>query len=77
MDFDRSLGQGEEVRLDLVPADGFGSDTIDELRRRLYPYFRDQIRFSVRAVDMIASEPSGKYRFVKREYEESDLHAAT
>ena len=67
----------EEVRLDLVPADGFGSDTIDELRRRLYPYFRDQIRFSVRAVDMIASEPSGKYRFVKREYEESDLHAAT
>lgn len=66
----------EEVRLDLVPADGFGSHTVDELRRRLYPYLRDQISFSVRPVSEIAKEPSGKYRFVKKEYEESDLHAA-
>ena len=66
----------DEIRLDVIPADGFGSHTIDELRRRLYPYLRDQIRFSVRSVREIASEPSGKYRFVKKEYEESDLHAA-
>lgn len=66
----------DEIRLDVIPAGGFGSHTVDELRRRLYPYLRNQIRFSVCLVSTIASEPSGKYRFVKKEYEESDLHAA-
>lgn len=66
----------DEIRLDVIPADGFGSHTVDELRRRLYPYLRNQIRFSVRLVSKIASEASGKYRFVKKEYEESDLPAA-
>lgn len=66
----------DEIRLDVIPADGFGSHTVDELRRRLYPYLRNQIRFSVRLVSKIASEASGKYRFVKKEYEESDRPAA-
>lgn len=65
-----------EIRLDIIPALGFGSHTVDELRRRLYPYFRNQVLFSVRLVSDIASEVSGKYRFVKKEYQEPDFQAA-
>lgn len=64
-----------EVRLDVVPGTGYGAHTVDELHRRLYPYFRGQVHLFVRPVDRIASEISGKYRFVKREYEEQNLHA--
>lgn len=60
-----------EIRLDVVPSDGYGAHTIEDLRRRLYPYFRDQISFSVRPVDSIASEVSGKFRFVKAEYSQA------
>lgn len=65
-----------EIRLDVVPAPGYGAHTVDELTRRLYPYFRRQVCFSVRAVPRIASEISGKYRFVKKEYEEAMLRPA-
>lgn len=66
----------DEVRLDLIPTDAFGSHTVDKLRQRLYPFFREQIRLSIHTVTNIASEPSGKYRFVKREFEESARHTA-
>ncbi|HEX5234141.1 MAG TPA: hypothetical protein VFW25_02295 [Silvibacterium sp.] len=65
-----------EIRLDVIPGVGYGAHTVDELTRRLYPYFRGQVRFSVRAVTRIASEISGKFRFVKREYEEAMLRPA-
>lgn len=59
----------EEIRLDVIPGESYGSHTVDDLCRRLYPYFRDQVRFSVRCVESIASELSGKFRFVKTEYD--------
>lgn len=65
-----------EIRLDVIPATGYGLQTVRELQRRLYPYFRDQIRFSVRPVDHISSEVSGKYRFIKREYQDEKLHSS-
>jgi phenylacetate-CoA ligase len=65
----------DEVRLDVIPGNGYGAHTVDELQRRLYPYFRGQVRFSIRSVNSIASEISGKYRFVKKEYEDANLHA--
>lgn len=61
-----------EIRLDVIPGNGFGNHTVDELKRRLRPYLGEQVRFSVRSVESIASEVSGKYRFVKKEYEEPD-----
>jgi phenylacetate-CoA ligase len=66
----------KDIRLDVVPAEGYGSHTVDELQRRLYPYLRGQIRLTIRAVDRILSEKSGKFRFVKKEFEEPDLRAA-
>jgi phenylacetate-CoA ligase len=64
-----------EIRLDVIPADGYGPNTVEELQRRLFPYLRGQVRFSVRPVERIASEISGKYRFVKTEYDEVNPHA--
>jgi phenylacetate-CoA ligase len=61
-----------EIRLDVIPGNGFGSHTVEELKRRLHPYLGDEARFTVRPVESIASEVSGKYRFVKKEYEEPD-----
>lgn len=65
-----------EIRLDVIPSTGYGPRTVQELQRRLYPYFRDQVRFSVRPVNHIPSEVSGKYRFVKREYQDANLHSS-
>jgi phenylacetate-CoA ligase len=64
-----------EIRLDVVPGDGYGVHTAEELQRRLHPYLRGLVRFSVRPVNRIAAEASGKYRFVKREFEDANLHA--
>lgn len=66
----------KDIRLDVVPAEGYGSHTVDDLQRRLYPYLRGQVRLTIRAVDRILSEKSGKFRFVKKEFEEPDLRAA-
>lgn len=65
-----------DVRLDVVPRNGFGSHTVEELRRRLHPYLRGQVHLSVRPVESIPSEVSGKYRFVKTEYQVPDRCAA-
>lgn len=67
----------QEIRLDVIPASGYGAHTVTELERRLYPYLRGQVVFSVRPVDRIANEASGKYRFVRSECPDSNLHRAT
>ena len=54
------------VTLKVVPAHGYGAHTEEELRSRLRPYLGEQIELTVALTDSIASEPSGKYRYVKR-----------
>ncbi|TCK75533.1 phenylacetate-CoA ligase [Acidipila rosea] len=53
------------IRLRVVPGRGFGHDTTEELRTRLEPYLRGMSNLSIETVDTIASEPSGKFRYVK------------
>jgi phenylacetate-CoA ligase len=64
-----------QVRLKVVSGDGYSADTAQELRRRLHSYFRDQVELSILLVNDIPKEPSGKYRFVKTEFEEPALSA--
>ncbi len=54
------------VTLKVVAGHGYGAHTEQELRRRLRPYLGDQIELTIALTDSIASEPSGKYRYVKR-----------
>jgi len=60
-----------EVRLKIVSGEGYNADTAKELERRLHSYFRDQVKLSILLVDDIPKEPSGKYRFVKTEFDET------
>jgi phenylacetate-coenzyme A ligase PaaK-like adenylate-forming protein len=60
-----------DIRLDLIPGNGYGPYVEDDLRRRLHPYFRDQVRFAIRRVESIPMELSGKFRFVKTESNEA------
>jgi phenylacetate-coenzyme A ligase PaaK-like adenylate-forming protein len=62
-----------QVQLRIVPGVGYGAHTASELGRRLSPYFREQLELSIRLVQSIPSEPSGKYRFVKTEYRDAPL----
>lgn len=59
------------VQLRVVAGEGYGADTIAELRRRLDPWFRGTPELSIVTVDRIPTEPSGKYRYV---INSSDLH---
>ena len=54
------------VTLKVVAGPGYGTHTEQELRRRLQPYLEEQIDLTIVLTDHIASEPSGKYRYVKR-----------
>ncbi len=54
------------VTLKVVAGHGYGAHTEEELRRRLRPYLGEQIELTIATTDSIASEPSGKYRYVKR-----------
>jgi phenylacetate-CoA ligase len=58
-----------EIELRVVPHVGYGEDTVAGLKRRLQPYLRDQVRLRIVPVEKIDSEPSGKYRFIKREFQ--------
>jgi phenylacetate-CoA ligase len=53
------------IQLRVVAGDGYGSDTISELRRRLDPYLRGTTELNIVTVEKIAPEPSGKFRYVK------------
>ena len=59
-----------EIRLDVIPSDGYGPHTERDLRQRLQPYLRGQVQFAIHTVESIPMEPSGKFRFVKSEYDQ-------
>lgn len=59
-------GQAEIV-LRVVPGAGYDAGVRDELRRRLALYLRDGLPLRLEEVGAIASEASGKYRFVVHE----------
>lgn len=54
----------EHVTLRVVPGKAYDSNTEAELRRRLGLYLQGAAEMTIASVDTIASEASGKYRFV-------------
>lgn len=57
----------EEVILRVVPGNGYDAGSRAELQRRLDVYLNGASRLIIEEVDAIATEVSGKYRFVKSE----------
>jgi phenylacetate-CoA ligase len=57
-----------EVQLRIVPGIGYGMHTVQELKRRLSLYLQDQVELAIQVVENIPREISGKYRFVKTEF---------
>jgi phenylacetate-CoA ligase len=55
------------VRLRVVPGPGYGPEAEAEVRRRLELYLRGAVPLAFEPVAAIASEASGKYRFVVQE----------
>lgn len=53
------------IQLRVVAGDGYGVNTISELRRRLDPYLRGTTELNIVTVERIVPEPSGKFRYVK------------
>jgi len=53
----------DTIRLRLVRAADYSAETEDALRREFRTVFGDSVRVTVEAVDRIAQDPSGKYRF--------------
>ena len=58
-----------KVHLNIVAKPGNPVSAVEELKTRLFPYFRDTVELSTSLVENIPCEVSGKYRFVKTEYE--------
>lgn len=54
------------VTLKVVAGHGYSALTEQELRRRMQPYLEDVSNLTIVTADSIPSEPSGKYRFVKK-----------
>ncbi len=52
------------ITLRVVPGKGYGEQTRQELRKRLDLYLRGRASLEIREAEPIASEASGKYRFV-------------
>ena len=52
-----------ELRIRLVPDDGFGPEGRDRIGALVHETFGPQVRYDVELVDAIPQEPSGKYRF--------------
>lgn len=67
----------KDIVLRVVPGTGFGEDTKQELRRRLEPYLRGMNNLSIETVVSIASEPSGKFRYVKTAQDMHEEYSAT
>jgi len=59
-------GRGE-VRLRVIPGPGFDEAARQQMRARLRPYLRDAVALRIEEVSRLASEASGKYRFVVHE----------
>jgi len=57
----------DEVILRVVPGNGYGPNTAEELRRRLGLYIQGAAQLSIETTDDIPAEMSGKYRFVVSE----------
>jgi hypothetical protein len=55
------------VLLRVVPGDKYGPETEQELRKRISLYLGDLATLQIELTDSIASEISGKYRFVVQE----------
>lgn len=58
-----------KVHLNIVARAGNTLGAVEELKMRLFPYFRDTVELSTSLVENIPCEISGKYRFVKTEYD--------
>jgi phenylacetate-CoA ligase len=56
----------QHITLKVVAGRGYSLLTEQELRRRMQPYLEDVSKLTIVTADSIASEPSGKYRFVKK-----------
>ncbi len=56
----------KHVTLKVVAGHGYTAHTERELRRRMQPYLEDTSNLTIVTADSIPSEPSGKYRFVKK-----------
>jgi phenylacetate-CoA ligase len=59
-------GDPKHVTLKVVAGQGYSSLTEQELRRRMQPYLEGASQLTIARADSIPSEPSGKYRFVKK-----------
>ena len=59
----------EFIVLRVVPGRNYGSDTVQELRRRLDYYLDHSATVAIEEANHIASEISGKYRFVINEFQ--------
>ena len=57
----------DQVLLRVVPGNGYSKRTEEDLRRRLSLYLGTAARLQIELADTIASEISGKYRFVVHE----------
>ena len=56
----------QHVTLKVVAGTGYSALTEQELRRRMQPYLEGHTSLTIVTSDSIPSEPSGKYRFVKK-----------
>jgi hypothetical protein len=61
----------EQVMLRVVPGPGYGELTRSELRKRLDLYLQNRAVLTIEEVAEIRSAPSGKYRFVINELEDT------
>lgn len=58
----------ERVTLKVVPAPSYGPQTIASLEQRILPYLKGLATLTIEQVAELPKEPSGKYRFVKRDF---------
>jgi phenylacetate-CoA ligase len=66
----------KHVTLKVVAGHGYNLLTEQELRRRMLPYLEDLSSLTIVRTESIPSEPSGKYRFVKKSDEPIAINSA-
>ncbi len=66
----------QSIVLRVVPGRNYGRETQDELRRRISLYLNGLVDLSLEEVTSIASEASGKYRFVVNDMRSQPSEAA-